>query len=296
MEEEEEHWKEEREKAIEEWSEIELRFPDGPQVHQNGLSTNLGTVQRATTAGRHYFHYPDPLIEEILNEDYTQEMVSVTSMINRVQPSPLNTLLNKCLCRPNPHPEDAVLNKERTLLVALSTVPYCNASTTQWSLLQSFYSKVAAVIIDSDSRLSECPRIGSHWQNVGFQGCDPATDFRGTGILGLVQLYSMAINLSENKLREVVHLSRTEPNDFPLAVVGINITALLVTRLRTGDLLESAIICHGYLKAINKLHEACILAFCKQWKDEKCTIKDCQHLLNSMSTTFFNSRHISDTI
>ncbi|KAE9419655.1 hypothetical protein Angca_009799, partial [Angiostrongylus cantonensis] len=280
---EEERWKEEQEKAIEEWSEIELRFPDGPQLHQNGGITSMGTGRHAAATSKH-FHYPDPLIEEILNEDYMQEMDSVASTVNRVQPSTLNTLMRKCLCRPVPQLETDALNKERTLLVALSTVPYCNASTSQWSLLRTFYSKLAAVIGDSHSQLSECPRMGAHWQNVGFQGkrrSDPATDFRGTGILGLMQLYSMATNMPASTLREIIHLSRTEPYDFPLAVVGINITALLVSRLRSGALLESAITCGGYLKAINKLHEACILAFCKQWREQKCTVKDCQSLLNS---------------
>ncbi|VDM55932.1 unnamed protein product [Angiostrongylus costaricensis] len=109
-----------------------------------------------------------------------------------------------------------------------------------------------------------------------------------------MQLYSMATNMPESTLREIVHLSRTEPYDFPLAVVGINITALLVSKLRNGALLESAITCGSYLKAINKLHEGCILVFCKQWTEQKCTVKDCQPLLNSRFTVLFNpalSRH-----
>ncbi|EPZ37025.1 Engulfment/cell motility, ELMO domain-containing protein [Rozella allomycis CSF55] len=34
----------------------------------------------------------------------------------------------------------------------------------------------------------EYQRIGSHWKSLGFQGKDPATDFRGMGLLGLSQL------------------------------------------------------------------------------------------------------------
>jgi hypothetical protein len=29
-------------------------------------------------------------------------------------------------------------------------------------------------------------RITNEWQEIGFQGNDPATDFRGTGLLGLI--------------------------------------------------------------------------------------------------------------
>jgi hypothetical protein len=35
-----------------------------------------------------------------------------------------------------------------------------------------------------DKVLSE--RISKDWQDIGFQGKDPATDFRGTGYLGLL--------------------------------------------------------------------------------------------------------------
>lgn len=275
---------------------IELRFPDGPPVpRQPALpgSVEAHRPDSAGTANGHYFHDPDPLIEEILNEDYSEEMRAAASTMNPIQPSALDLIVSKCLCRPKPHLESHSLKRERTLMLALSTVSYCNASASQWSLLRSFYSTVAALVLEHPNRVSECPRKGSHWQLVGFQGSDPATDFRGTGVLGLLQLYSMAKNLSESQLAEIVHLSRSEPHDFPLAVVGINITSILVTRLRNGELLESAINVGGYLNAMNKLHRASILEFCKQWKEEKCTVKDCQHVLNRITSLL---RHSQQTL
>lgn len=32
-------------------------------------------------------------------------------------------------------------------------------------------------------------RYGNHWNEIGFQGRDPATDLRSTGILSLLQWY-----------------------------------------------------------------------------------------------------------
>jgi hypothetical protein len=32
------------------------------------------------------------------------------------------------------------------------------------------------------------PRRGGHWQDIGFQGDDPATDLRSVGMLGLLQM------------------------------------------------------------------------------------------------------------
>ncbi len=36
--------------------------------------------------------------------------------------------------------------------------------------------------------LSPCQRITKQWQDIGFQGDDPGTDFRGMGMLGLHNL------------------------------------------------------------------------------------------------------------
>lgn len=31
-----------------------------------------------------------------------------------------------------------------------------------------------------------CRRYGNHWEDIGFQGTDPASDLRGTGMLGIL--------------------------------------------------------------------------------------------------------------
>lgn len=33
-----------------------------------------------------------------------------------------------------------------------------------------------------------CVRYGDHWEKVGFQGRDPATDLRGVGMFGVLQM------------------------------------------------------------------------------------------------------------
>ncbi|VDO63034.1 unnamed protein product [Haemonchus placei] len=56
---------------------IELRFPDGPPTSQTSLPGSVHPTRpgSAGTANGHYFSDPDPLLEEILNEDYSEEMV-----------------------------------------------------------------------------------------------------------------------------------------------------------------------------------------------------------------------------
>ena len=51
-------------------------------------------------------------------------------------------------------------------------------------MLRTIYRQLTSTTVD-------CPRYGSHWETIGFQGTDPSTDLRGVGILGLVQQYCL---------------------------------------------------------------------------------------------------------
>jgi hypothetical protein len=78
-------------------------------------------------------------------------------------------------------------------------------------------------------------RIGSHWEDVGFQGNDPSTDMRGAGVWALIQLLHFAQSKPE-LLRSILHLSKDKTQNFPLAVVSFNITGMVVQALREDKL------------------------------------------------------------
>jgi hypothetical protein len=76
-------------------------------------------------------------------------------------------------------------------------------------------------------------RISKDWDAIGFQGRDPATDFRGMGILGLNNL--VAFVESSPYAAEVVRMSRLSPG-FPLSITGINVTMLILEALEAKHL------------------------------------------------------------
>lgn len=78
-------------------------------------------------------------------------------------------------------------------------------------------------------------RTGHHWSHLGFQGDDPQTDFRGMGQLGLDQLIYFATKYTK-ELRSMLSRSHNPKCGYSLAIVGINMTELVYTLLKSGNL------------------------------------------------------------
>lgn len=70
-------------------------------------------------------------------------------------------------------------------------------------------------------------RVSDQWKILGFQGTDPASDFRGMGLLGLANLLYFAEKYSDVFRAIVKRNVDRGARDYPAAVAGINITQLL---------------------------------------------------------------------
>lgn len=78
-------------------------------------------------------------------------------------------------------------------------------------------------------------RITGQWGQIGFQGSDPASDFRGMGIQGLDDLLYYAKTHPESA-RRTLQCSLHPVSWYPFAIVGINITQYAVQILLTRKL------------------------------------------------------------
>ncbi|XP_062852309.1 ELMO domain-containing protein 2 [Trichomycterus rosablanca] len=114
-------------------------------------------------------------------------------------------------------------------------------------------------------------RITKQWGDIGFQGDDPKTDFRGMGMLGLVNL----VFFSENYTQEARHVlsHANHPNlGYSYAIVGINLTEMAYSLLRSGTLKP-----HFYntvegkpdLHHFHQLYCYLVYEFDKFWVEEK---------------------------
>lgn len=77
-------------------------------------------------------------------------------------------------------------------------------------------------------------RVTKQWQDIGFQGDDPKTDFRGMGILGLENLVYFAEEYPSAAKHVLAH--STHPRfGYAFAIVGINLTSMAWRLLKDGS-------------------------------------------------------------
>ncbi|BHF58544.1 ELMO domain-containing protein 1 [Sparganum proliferum] len=77
--------------------------------------------------------------------------------------------------------------------------------------------------------------VSKRWTDMGFQGNCPATDFRGMGLLGALNLLYFAESHT-TLARGILSASVLSTSSYPFAIVGISLTDLLRKWLRDGEL------------------------------------------------------------
>ncbi|NXU75742.1 ELMD2 protein, partial [Oreotrochilus melanogaster] len=78
-------------------------------------------------------------------------------------------------------------------------------------------------------------RITKQWCDIGFQGDDPKTDFRGMGLLGLVNLVYFSKHYT-HEARQILSRSNHPKLGYSYAIVGINLTEMAYSLLKNGAL------------------------------------------------------------
>lgn len=77
-------------------------------------------------------------------------------------------------------------------------------------------------------------RHSKDWGQLGFQARNPATDFRGMGVLGLQNMVTFAEKYPK-AAKAIVSDCMEYKNWFPFAITGITLTRDILGLLRTGD-------------------------------------------------------------
>jgi len=162
-------------------------------------------------------------------------------------------------------PLPSQLAKEKDILISLSQCPFNHEDSTHAQMLFTLYYKLTKL---------HCPsKTGSHWELVGFQGSDPSTDFRGVGILGLIQ--PLALSLSETALPflvEVIEFSQCPTQGFPFMVLSLNVTCIVLNLLRDGYLDRLIRDKNSVFDVVNVYYGAVLFYIYDTWRNENLTL------------------------
>ncbi|GFO30650.1 Elmo domain-containing protein 3-like [Plakobranchus ocellatus] len=156
---------------------------------------------------------------------------------------------------------------QRDLIFCIAATPFNNESKEHTSVLQTVYRCLTGSKFD-------CQRYGSHWEEIGFQGKDPATDLRGAGMLALLHLlYFLRDPSTKDLARDVYKLSLHPTQNFPFCVMGINLSRICIQVLREEVYNRECNKRKDIIGTINNVYAALFLHLYKLWKQGK-TIAD----------------------
>ncbi|PKU31741.1 elmo domain-containing protein 3 [Limosa lapponica baueri] len=168
------------------------------------------------------------------------------------------------------------LQGERELALAMAQCGLDDNERVHMRILQTIYKKLTC------SRLG-CPRYGAHWEELGFQGADPGTDLRGTGMLGLMQMLYFVMDAQMLPLaQEIFKLSQHETQNFPFCIMSVNITRIVIQALREECLSRECNRRQQVIAVLNDLYAAAFLQLYRLWKWQHKTVADSGFLLKEL--------------
>ncbi|XP_024012868.1 ELMO domain-containing protein A isoform X2 [Eutrema salsugineum] len=109
--------------------------------------------------------------------------------------------------------------------------------------------------------------VSEQWKEMGWQGKDPSTDFRGGGFISLENLLYLARNFPKafhDLLRKQV--GDRSVWEYPFAVAGINITFMLIQMLDLEAVKPRSIVGETFLRFLTVNESAFDLLYCIAFK------------------------------
>uniref|UniRef100_T1JJM1 ELMO domain-containing protein n=1 Tax=Strigamia maritima TaxID=126957 RepID=T1JJM1_STRMM len=215
----------------------------------------------------------DDVISHFKSADMSIYMANIVPVIERSKLASLFRLIW------GPPVLDSSLDDERKLVFAIASCPFHNEEIVHLRVLQSIYKLLT-------NNQNDCPRYGSHWEQIGFQGNDPSTDLRGVGFLGLLHLLYIVMNPQTLSLaRDILQLSRDEKQNFPFAVMGINLTRIVLQALREERLNKECNRKKNVILVVNEFYVGIFLHLYNIWSKNNVTIESSGFILKDVEST-----------
>eukprot|EP01083_Nonionella_stella_P074350 201637_1 len=158
------------------------------------------------------------------------------------------------------------LNEERDTAFKMAKLTLDSMNETHNRMLQTLWMKLT-----DDTR--QCDKTGSHWQQIGFQGNDPGSDVRGSGLFGMMQLIFMIENYNQI-ICKIYLLSLNQHQHFPLMIVSFTVSGIVIRLLRSCLIYNyiNTNSLQSVVESANHIYVALFYQFYLRWKNKSRTI------------------------
>ncbi|XP_059798152.1 ELMO domain-containing protein 3 isoform X2 [Balaenoptera ricei] len=245
----------------------------------------VDSIQPETAGSRASSDQPGQLISfsEALQHFQT---VDLSSFKKRIQPTIRRTglaALRHCLFGPPKLHQG--LREERDLVLTIAQCGLDSQDPMHGRVLQTIYKKLTGSKFD-------CALHGDHWEDLGFQGTNPATDLRGAGFLALLHLLYLVMDSKTLLMaQEIFRLSRHHIQQFPFCLMSVNITRITIQALREECLSRECNRQQKVIPVVNSFYAAAFLRLAHVWRTQHKTISDSGFVLREPLGCAFHSPH-----
>ncbi|XP_043773703.1 ELMO domain-containing protein 3 isoform X1 [Cervus elaphus] len=171
------------------------------------------------------------------------------------------------------------LREERDLVLTIAQCGLDSQDPMHGRVLQTIYKKLTGSKFD-------CALHGDHWEDLGFQGTNPATDLRGAGFLALLHLLYLVMDSKTLLMaREILRLSRHHIQQFPFCLMSVNITRIAIQALREECLSRECNRQQKVIPVVNSFYAATFLRLAHVWRTQHKTISDSGFVLKDLEAS-----------
>ncbi|KAB1256708.1 ELMO domain-containing protein 3 [Camelus dromedarius] len=205
------------------------------------------------------------------------QTVDLSSFKKRIQPTIRRTglaaLRHRLFGPPKLHQG---LREERDLVLTIAQCGLDSQDPMHGRVLQTIYKKLTGSKFD-------CALLGDHWEDLGFQGANPATDLRGAGFLALLHLLYLVMDSKTLLMaQEILRLSRHHIQQFPFCLMSVNITRIAIQALREECLSRECNRRQQVIPVVNSFYAATFLHLAHVWRTQHKTISDSGFVLKDL--------------
>lgn len=154
--------------------------------------------------------------------------------------------------------------RRRDALFCVAKTGYEDGNVVHDRVLQTLYKRLTGT--DRD-----VPRFTDAWEDIGFQGSNPASDLRDAGMLGPLQLLWL-VETYPDWVIAVMRVARDPTTEFPMAAASLSFTLLSMRALRWGRLTALANKEGSVITAANLFYAASLFEFFRAYTDSSGTI------------------------